>query len=136
LRVVGAHRDRAPAGVEVLGRVSDEEKRSELAAATVLAAPNLGGESFGIILIEAMAAGCAVVASDLDAFRAVAGGAGVMVEVGDAAALAAGVGRLLADPAAAQEAARAGQRAVEQYDWSSVTDAYVAAYRDAVAAAG
>jgi len=135
LRVLGATRDRGPEGVEFLGRVSDEQKRSELASAAILAAPNLGGESFGIVLIEAMAAGCAVVASDLAAFRAVAGGAAVLVEPGNAAALAVGLSGLLGDSGQVAGAAGAGNRLVEQYDWSRVVDAYLGAYRDAVGTA-
>ncbi|MCJ7726043.1 MAG: glycosyltransferase family 4 protein, partial [Acidimicrobiia bacterium] len=135
LRVVGAARERAPEGVEFLGRVSGDQKRSELASAAVLAAPNLGGESFGIVLIEGMAAGCAVVASDLEAFRAVAGGAAVFAEPGDPGALAIGLSKLLGDPDRTLAAAEAGNRLVERYDWSRVVDAYLGAYRDAVAAA-
>lgn len=135
LRVMGATRGRVPEGVEFLGRVSDGQKRSELAAAAILAAPNLGGESFGIVLIEGMAAGCAVVASDLAAFRAVAGGAGVLVEPGDADALAAGLSGLLGDPEQQAAVAGAGSRLVEQYDWPRVVDAYLGAYHDAIGTA-
>ena len=69
LRVVGAERTSGPAGVTFLGRVDEESKRTELAEASVMCAPNTGGESFGIVLVEAMASGCAVVASDIPAFR-------------------------------------------------------------------
>ncbi|MBU1865171.1 MAG: glycosyltransferase family 4 protein [Actinobacteria bacterium] len=136
LTVIGADRGRRPDGVAFLGRIGDEQKRCELASAAVLAAPNLGGESFGIILIEAMAAGCAVVASNLAAFRAVAAGAGLLVEPGDAAALATGLGALLGDPDRTAALAATGAGMVEQYDWSRVSGAYLAAYREVVAAAG
>jgi len=135
LRVVGTMRDEGPDGVTFLGRVSEADKRSELASAGVMVAPNLGGESFGIILTEAMAAGCAVVASDLAAFRAVAGEAGVMVEPGNPGVLAAAIVSLLGNIPAMSAAADAGRTVVEQYDWSRVSEAYLAAYRDAVEAA-
>jgi len=128
-------RDEGPDGVTFLGRVSEADKRSELASAGVMVAPNLGGESFGIILTEAMAAGCAVVASDLAAFRAVAGEAGVMVEPGNPGVLAAAIVSLLGNIPAMSAAADAGRTVVEQYDWSRVSEAYLAAYRDAVEAA-
>ena len=69
-----------------LGQVDDAEKASALRSADVYCAPNTGGESFGIVLVEAMAAGTAVVASDLDAFRRVLmdGNAGRLVPVDDA----------------------------------------------------
>ena len=62
----------APANVEFVGRVSEAEKARLLASADLYVAPNTGGESFGIVLVEAMAAGCAVVASDIEAFADVA----------------------------------------------------------------
>src|SRR6201994_4266014 len=73
-----------------LGLVDDAEKASAMASADVYCAPNTGGESFGIVLVEAMAAGTPVVASDLDAFRRVLrdGELGSLVPVGEAAALA------------------------------------------------
>ncbi|MGH8883143.1 MAG: glycosyltransferase family 4 protein, partial [Stackebrandtia sp.] len=84
-----------------LGQVSDEEKAAAMRSADVYCAPNLGGESFGIVLVEAMAAGTAVVASELDAFRRVLrdGTAGVLVPIGDSAALARAVDELLTDRA-------------------------------------
>src|SRR5690606_32321216 len=72
-----------------LGRPNDTEKFARLRAADVFCAPSLGGESFGVVLIEAMAAGTTVVASSLDGYRNVAtdGVDAVLVEPGDAAAL-------------------------------------------------
>jgi phosphatidylinositol alpha-mannosyltransferase len=136
LHVIGSVRDVAPPGVAFLGRVSEDRKRSELAEAVVLTAPNLGGESFGIVLIEGMAAGCAVVASDLAAFRAVGGGGVRFVERGDADDLAAAIAGLLSDPGGAAELAAAGSAAVERFDWSNVIAAYTEAYREALAAGG
>ena len=88
LSVMGADRGTAIEGVVWHGRVPDEAKRSLLASSAVFVAPNTGGESFGIVLVEAMAAGCAIVASDLPAFRSVVGEAGILVPSGDSAALA------------------------------------------------
>ena len=79
-----------------------------LRSVDVYVAPNTGGESFGMILTEAMAAGTPVVASDLDAFRRVLDGgrAGALFPIGDAAALAATLAELLDDPARAGRAGR------------------------------
>jgi phosphatidylinositol alpha-mannosyltransferase len=131
--VVGAERDGGPDGVVFLGRISEEAKRSELAAAAILCAPNLGGESFGIVLIEAMAAGCAVVASDLPAFRAVGGDAVVYVPPGDPMSLADRLAFLLEDRAAQRAATDAGTTRVMRFDRSEVLEAYLRAYRDAMA---
>ena len=74
--------------LEMLGAVDDARKAAVLGAATVFCAPHIGGESFGIVLTEALAAGAPVLASDLDAFRAVLGGlaAGALFRAGDPAA--------------------------------------------------
>lgn len=131
LVVMGADRHGTP-GVRFLGRVDEEEKRRQLAGSAVFVAPNLGGESFGLIVAEAMAAGCAVVASDLEAFRAVLGGDGRLVPVGDARALADGVVSLLDDPAGAAALGAAARDAVRRFDWPAVTAAYRAAYATAM----
>ena len=85
-------------------------------------APHTGGESFGIVLVEAMSAGVAVVASDLGAFRRVLddGRLGVLVRTGDPAALATGILDLLDDPGRAGELAARASVAVRRYDWSRV----------------
>ncbi|HUA95888.1 MAG TPA: glycosyltransferase family 4 protein, partial [Acidimicrobiales bacterium] len=81
---------RHPPGARIrwLGVLSDDEVARRLAGAHVLCAPSLGGESFGMVLLEAMAAGCAVVASDIPGYRAAAGGHASLVAPGDPAALA------------------------------------------------
>ncbi len=71
-----------------LGPITDEEKVSRLADADVFCAPSLGGESFGLVLLEAMAAGVALVATDIDGYRAVAAGHARLVPPGEPAALA------------------------------------------------
>ncbi|KUI17767.1 alpha-(1-2)-phosphatidylinositol mannosyltransferase [Mycobacterium lehmannii] len=105
-----------------LGQVDDAAKASAMRSADVYCAPHTGGESFGIVLVEAMAAGTAVVASDLDAFRQVLddGRAGRLVPVDDAAALAEGLIEVLADDAVRERYVTAATHAVRPYDWSVV----------------
>ncbi|GAA1480639.1 glycosyltransferase family 4 protein [Gordonia sinesedis] len=107
-----------------LGQVDDETKARALASADVYCAPNLGGESFGIVLVEAMAAGAAVIASSLDAFRRVLddGRAGVLVPTGSAEELATGIIGLLADDEARASLVAAGRARADRYDWSRVAD--------------
>ena len=96
--------------VELLGQVSDADKARMLRSVDVYVAPNTGGESFGIVLLEAMAAGTPVLASDLEAFRAVLGDgdSGRLFANGDADDLAAKAGDLLDDPAARASLAALG----------------------------
>ena len=95
--------------IEWLGRVSDDERAARLAGADVLAAPSLGGESFGVVLLEAMATGTAVVASDLPGYRLAASGAARFTVPGDSVALAAAIREVLLDDARAH--GPPGQRA-------------------------
>ena len=108
--------------VRFLGAVDDTAKVALLAGADVLVAPNTGGESFGIVLAEAMAAGTAVAASDLASFRDVLrqGRCGLLFRTGDPQALAAAVDRLLSDPELRREVARRALAASAAYDWSRV----------------
>lgn len=123
--------------VEFLGGITDEEKQSLLKGASIYVAPQTGGESFGIVLVEAMAAGCAVVASDLEAFRAVLaeGTVGTLFEVGSSQGLARALVTSLDDPADLARLAEAGQRASAQYDWGVVTDKILAVYQTVVGTA-
>lgn len=125
LVVIGAHRRRAGPGVRFLGPATGEEVRQELAAATVLCAPNLGGESFGLVIVEGMAAGCTVVLSDLTAFRAVAGVVGRYVRPGDPAALSTTLVGALANPCDPE----AMRDAALPFDWSRVGPQYLDQYR-------
>jgi len=119
-----------------LGRVSDPDKASMLRSLDIYCAPNIGGESFGIILTEAMSAGTPVVASDLDAFRRVLdnGIAGVLSPVGDAPALARALSAVLDDPGRRAVLAAQGRRVVAAYDWPVVAATVVKVYETVVAA--
>lgn len=123
--------------VQLLGVVDEPVKRALLASADVYVAPNLGGESFGIVLVEAMAAGTAVVASDLAAFAAVLDGgrAGRLFRTGDARALADVVADLLDDDAGRRALAQAGRNHVQQFDRSVVVDRILEVYREVLGSA-
>ena len=126
--VMGAGTPREVDGVRFTGRVTESEKETILGRADIFVAPNLGGESFGIILVEAMAAGCAVVASDIPAFAAVCDGAGALVPPGDSAALAREMQRLIDDPSARNRLIDAGVARAEAFDWNTVARQVVAVY--------
>ena len=133
------HRQAGPELVprlDVLGQVDDETKARVLRSVDVYCAPNLGGESFGMILTEAMAAGTPVVASDLDAFRRVldGGAAGELVPVGDAPALAAALERLLADPVRRSALAARANQVVAGYDWPVLARRVLEVYATAIEA--
>ena len=123
--------------IEFLGRVSDEAKASALRSVDLYIAPHTGGESFGIVLIEAMAARTAVVASDIPAFRQVLedGISGALFESENPDALATQVVRLLADSAIRTEFEIQGWRRVQEYDWDVVVDDVIAVY-DSVTVGG
>jgi phosphatidylinositol alpha-mannosyltransferase len=116
--------------VQLLGVLSDDERASLLASAAVYAAPQLGRESFGVVLVEAMAAGAAVVASDLPAFRNVLddGRLGELFAAGDPDAAARGIARVLGDPVLREGRRVAAARAVRRYDWSVVAPQIEAVY--------
>lgn len=116
--------------VELLGHVSDHDRGRLLASATVYVAPNTRGESFGIVLAEAMAAGAPVVASDLPSFRAVLadGAFGRLFATGDAADCAAAVVEMCRDDGLRRELARRAAVDVRRYDWSKVAQDVLAVY--------
>ena len=120
----------AGAAVRCLGELDEDDKRSLMASVDVVVAPQTGGESFGIVLVEAMAAGTPLVASDLPAFARVLerGRLGAGFAAGDPDALARAVSAVLADPAAAAARAALASAAVVRYDWSVVAAAVSAVY--------
>jgi phosphatidylinositol alpha-mannosyltransferase len=123
--------------LRLLGQVDDAEKASALRSADVYCAPHTGGESFGIVLVEAMAAGAPVVASNLDAFRRVLedGTAGMLVPVEDPAALAQALITVLSDDELRARYVDAASAAVRQYDWHVVADDILMVY-ETVAGSG
>ncbi|MDX3240009.1 glycosyltransferase family 4 protein [Streptomyces sp. ME03-5709C] len=123
--------------VEFLGMVSDEDKARLLRSVDLYVAPNTGGESFGIILVEAMSAGAPVLASDLDAFRQVldGGGAGELFPNEDPGALAASAVRLLGDAERRGRLRDLGSRHVRRFDWSVVAADILAVYETVAAGA-
>ncbi len=116
--------------VEFLGGISDEDKARLLSSVDVYCAPHTGGESFGIVLVEAMSAGAMVVSSDLGAFRRVLddGAAGVLFPNGDSAALATTLVRVLRDPGLRRTTAERAAAVVRRYDWSVVTEQVLTVY--------
>ncbi|MEV6413695.1 glycosyltransferase family 4 protein [Kribbella sp. NPDC051718] len=113
-----------------LGAIDDEARADMLAGSDVYVAPHLGGESFGIVLLEAMAAGAPVLASDLAAFRQVLDGGrlGELFEPGNPDALATQAARLLASPDEREKLRMAGKAAVPAYDWGVLVGDLVAVY--------
>ena len=122
--------------VEFLGLVSEADKARMLRSVDVYVAPNTGGESFGMILTEAMAAGAAIAASDLDAFRRVLDGgrAGALFPTGDPAALTALLGELLDDPRRRSELTQCARTVVGTFDWPSVAKRVLEVYATAIEA--
>jgi phosphatidylinositol alpha-mannosyltransferase len=116
--------------VTVLGRLSEGDKASLLASVDLYVAPHIGGESFGIVLLEAMSAGTAVLASDLMAFRDVLddGRCGVLFGTGDAMALATAANALLTDRARREQLVATGRERALEYDWSRVAKQVIAVY--------
>ncbi|AEB44018.1 MULTISPECIES: glycosyltransferase family 4 protein [Micromonospora] len=122
--------------VTFLGLVPEADKARMLRSVHLYVAPNTGGESFGMILTEALAAGTTVVASDLDAFRRVLdnGRAGRLFRTGDAAALAQTLTDLLDDPAARAELTACGDQVVANFDWPVVARRVLEVYAAAIEA--
>ncbi len=141
LTIIGAGpEDVAPilhdqAGVTILGKVDDVTKRAVLREADVLAAPSLGGESFGMVLTEAFAAGTPVVASDIAGYQDVVrhGIDGLLVPRGDATALAEALRSLALDPALRSDLGAAAAANAERYAWPTVAREIERAYEDAIA---
>jgi phosphatidylinositol alpha-mannosyltransferase len=126
------------ARVELLGQVSDHDKARLLRSVDVYCAPNTGQESFGVILLEAMAARAPIVASDIEAFTRVLGGgtAGRQFAAGDPTALAAALAEVLDDAALRDRLVSAGTRTVAPFDWSVIVAQVLRVYELAIAGAG
>lgn len=124
----------AAAACEFLGAVTDGDKAALLSSVDIYVAPNTGGESFGIILIEAMAAGACVLASDLPAFSRVldGGAAGDLFANEDPRDLAKHLVDLLAEPERRQRLARSGADWCRQFDWSVVAEKILAVYETVI----
>jgi phosphatidylinositol alpha-mannosyltransferase len=122
-------------GVRALGKVDDDTKYAELRAADVLAAPSLGGESFGMVLTEAFASGATVVASDIAGYRDVVtdGVDGVLVPPTDAQALAESLRDLYDEPVRRRELALNASETVKRFAWEHVALEVMEAYTDAIA---
>ena len=120
----------AAGSVELLGPISDEEKARLLSSVDVYCAPHTGGESFGIVLVEAMSAGATVVASDLGAFRRVLddGAAGVLFSNGDSDELAETLNRVVGDVGLRRSTAAHAAEVVGRYDWSVITEQVLTVY--------
>ncbi|MEO6577340.1 MAG: glycosyltransferase family 4 protein [Candidatus Limnocylindria bacterium] len=116
--------------VEFLGRVDDEAKVRYFASADIYCAPNTGQESFGIVLLEAMAAGVPIVASDIHGFKRVVerNVQGLLVEPRNPRALAAGLYALARDPELRHEMGEAGRARAPEFSWDQVTERIVEYY--------
>lgn len=127
--------DRRLAGVTALGRVSHDVKLEQMAAAEVLCAPSNGGESFGIVLVEAMAASLPVVASDIPGYRAVLaeGSAGVLVPPDSPPALESALFNVLQSAELRHDLALSGAARAERYSWDRLIGQVLEAYEDAIA---
>ncbi len=114
-----------------LGRVTDAEKFARLRTAEVFCAPSLHGESFGVVLIEAMAAATTVVASSLDGYRNVATDDvdALLVEPGDAGALGAALKRAVTDDGLARRLRQCGAQRAQGFAMTALTDRYLEIYR-------
>ncbi len=138
-RVLGSLRPGLPrqmrSRVRALGPVGPREKADLLGRADIVLAPQLGGESFGIVVAEAMASGAAVVASDLPAFTRLLdhGHRGVLVRRGDVAAWTDAVESLLLDPARRRRLGRRAHEGVDHLDWKRVADDLLEVYAGVVA---
>jgi phosphatidyl-myo-inositol alpha-mannosyltransferase len=132
-RVANAVRPGTLARVRAHGRVPDPVRRDLLSRADVLSAPSLGGESFGLVVLEGMAAGVPVVASDIAGYRDVLPpDAGELVPPGDPPALADALRRLLADAGLRRRLGEAGRQAAARYDWSVVAEEILGVYEHAL----
>jgi len=127
-------RSASPASVEWLGRISEDEKARRLRAATLACFPATEGESFGVVLLEAMASGAAVVASDIDGYRTVArdGIEARLVPPSDAEELAAALRAVIDDRAAHDALVVAGRARAAEFSMTHLAERFVAIYERAI----
>jgi phosphatidylinositol alpha-mannosyltransferase len=120
----------------LLGQADDVVKARALRSVDVYCAPNTGGESFGMILTEAMSAGAAVVGSDLDAFRRVLddGRSGALFPVGDPVGLAEALRGMLVSPQRRASLRAMARRRVTAFDWTVLSGQVLRVYEQAIAA--
>jgi phosphatidylinositol alpha-mannosyltransferase len=120
--------------IEWLGRISDAEKISRMSRASVFCAPSLHGESFGVVLLEAMAAGTPVVASNLDGYRNVATDdeTALLVETGNVASLASALARVLVDSRLAARLTANGREHAQRFSMDTLADRYIEMYERAL----
>ena len=130
LVVMGAARD-VP-DIQWMGLVDDDVKTEMLNSSAIYVAPNTGGESFGIVLPEAMAAGAAVIASDLDAFTDVGGDAAQYFKNGDSESLSSEIVRLLQHDEIRSALSDGGRARAAEFDWGFVSAAYHTLYEESL----
>lgn len=123
-------------GVRFHGRLGDDALARAYACADVFCAPSLGGESFGMVLVEAMAAGCPVVASDLPGYGEAARGAALLTPVGDPGALAVALWRVAADGELRAKLTVRGEARAAALCWSRTAARVLHVYVQAVERAG
>ncbi|HET8568751.1 MAG TPA: glycosyltransferase family 4 protein [Candidatus Limnocylindria bacterium] len=127
-------RDNAVADVLFAGRPSDIDKARFFRTADIFCAPSTGQESFGIVLLEAMAAGLPIVASDIHGYKRVVqrNVSGLLVEPKDPDAIAAALERLIRDPELRARLGAAGAARAPEYDWTHVTAQLVDLYEEVI----
>lgn len=136
LRAKYSHDRNVSARIEWLGQVSENEKLDRLARCNVFCAPSLHGESFGLVLLEAMAARTPVVASDIDGYSAVVadGINGVLVPPGDAVSLASTVREIVEDAQLAARLVDGGDNRAAELSMQKLAQRYVEIYREVLVA--
>jgi phosphatidylinositol alpha-mannosyltransferase len=123
-------------GIDTLGPIDDDSLSRELLTAKALAAPSLGGESFGMVLTRAFACGTPAVASDIDGYRDVmTPGTGIAVSPGDVDALSRGLVELLEDEPRREQLGREARRVAEgNYSWDDIGRRLLDVYEAALGA--
>ncbi len=123
----------ARAGAVFLGRLTDSALANEYRAADVFCAPATHGESFGLVLVEAMACGCPVVASDIHGYREASNGAAILAPPSDPKALACALQRMSDDHRIRQQAIGHGARRAQELSWTSLAGEVISVYESAMA---